>query len=72
MIITVNCRCYGNSDCICNYHVVKFCVFADIIINFVLLGERSITTRSEDINRLLGQEGATGKSGGGGERDPAL
>ena len=53
MIITpVNCCCYGNGDCICNYHVVKLCVFADMfmIINFMLLGEISIATRSEEIN----------------------
>ena len=38
----------------------------------MLLGERSITTRSEEINHWLGEEEATGKSEGGGEMDPGL
>ena len=38
----------------------------------MLLEERSIATRSEDINDLLGKEGATEKSEGGGGMDPAL
>ena len=40
---------------------------------FMLLEERSIATRSEEINQYhLGEEVATGKSEGGGGTDPAL
>ena len=48
-------------------------VYSDIfmIINFVLLGERYITTRSEDINQWR-EEAATEKSEGGGGTDPEL
>ena len=40
--------------------------------SFVLLGERSITKVSEDINHWSGVQEATDKSGGGGGTDPAL
>ena len=39
----------------------------------MLLEETSIATTSQEINQYhLGEEVATGKSGGGGERDPVL
>ena len=40
--------------------------------SFVLLGERSITTRSEDINQWSGEEGAAEETGGGGGKDPGV
>ena len=47
------------------------CVYAlTCLCSFVLLEERSITTRSEGINQQRGEEGATEKSGGGGESEP--